>query len=250
MAAKNRYSHRTKQEYIIATHEILKDEGIENLSIRKIAKRVGCDSAVLYRNFESLDYLIILGSISFLEDYVQKLLDIENREMKSIDRAIDSWYVLSHTAFENPPLYYHLLYDCDLNLFEEAIVEYYQLFPVQLIDKKEMYYGFFFKSLFAGNSYERNFYYFNRAANDNEIARDDVDFLCIACSSIAANMLRLHKEDYSKPGVSEAAARKCDYMLNRIIESCRIDEHEPRPASFVSYCANTATWESKCSDIR
>jgi len=223
---KTRNAYLTKQKFVEVTCQMIAEEGMENLSIRKIADRVGCTSAVLYRHFKSLDYLIMLGAIRFLEDYVQDLIAIERTSEKNIERAIDSWHVFSKYAFQNPPLFYHVFFDCDNSLFEEAIVEYYQLFPLKLQDEKNPFYGFFFMSLFNGSPHERNFYYFNRAANEGSIRESDIDYLCWVCPFIFSGALRLHEVDFKEPGVMEAAKKKCDFFIDKTIESCRIDEHE------------------------
>lgn len=228
IATTRRDPRNIKQRFVETTYRMIEKDGFENISIRKIAQRVGCDSAVLYRHFKSLDYLIILGSIGFLEEYVHGLIDVERAPEKNIDRAIDSWHVFSSCAFQNPPLYRHVFFDCDSQMFEEAIVEYYQLFPLKLQDEKNPFYGFFFMSLFNGNPHERNFYYFNRAANENSIASKDVDYLCCVCPFIFEGMLKTHAGDYKDPAIAKAAQDKCDNLIDRVIESCRIDEHEAR----------------------
>ena len=40
-----------KIRYIEITSEILQQEGIESVTIRKVAERAGCTSAVLYKHF-------------------------------------------------------------------------------------------------------------------------------------------------------------------------------------------------------
>ena len=74
---RKRNGHLTKQEYVDVTCKMIEEEGIENVSIRKIAQRVGCDSAVLYRHFANLDYLLMVGCIRFLEEYIKDLASIE-----------------------------------------------------------------------------------------------------------------------------------------------------------------------------
>ncbi len=47
----------SRKEYIIKANELIKRDGIENISIRKIARELGCSSASLYRYFANLDEL-------------------------------------------------------------------------------------------------------------------------------------------------------------------------------------------------
>lgn len=54
-----------KKLFIDTTVTIIKEEGVEKVSIRKIAKITGYNSATLYTYFKNLDYLILLSSIKF-----------------------------------------------------------------------------------------------------------------------------------------------------------------------------------------
>lgn len=228
---RKRNAHHTKQEYVNVTCQIIAEEGVENLSIRRIAQQVGCDPAVLYRHFANLDYLLLVGCIRFLEDYIKDLAAIERIQESHIDRAIDSWHVFSNHAFQNPKLFYHVFYDCDYQMFEDAIVEYFQLFPFNPANRSEAFYGFFFTSLFSGSPHERNQYYFNRAAGEGSIAIEDVDYLCSACPYVFSGILREFADGTLGDATAEEATRKCNYLIDRVIDSCRIDEHEPRIAS-------------------
>ena len=50
-----------KIRYIEITSEILQQEGIESVTIRKVAERAGCTSAVLYKHFENKEHLLSWG---------------------------------------------------------------------------------------------------------------------------------------------------------------------------------------------
>lgn len=228
---RKRNAHLTKQEYVNVTSKIIAEEGLENLSIRRIAQRVGCDPAVLYRHFTNLDFLILVCCIRFLEDYIKDLAAIERIEQPYIDHAIDSWHVFSNHAFQNPKLFYHVFYDCDTLMFEDAITEYFQLFPFNPADRTDDFYGFVFSSLFTGSPYERNQYYFGRAAGEGSIKYEDIDFLCSACPYVFSGILREFANGILGDMTAEAATRKCNFLVDRVIDSCRIDDHEPRIAS-------------------
>ncbi len=46
--------------FIDATNEIIENEGIESVTIRKVANLAGYNSATIYNYFENLDHLIFL----------------------------------------------------------------------------------------------------------------------------------------------------------------------------------------------
>ena len=59
--------------FIRAAREIVDLEGVENVSIRKVASLAGFNSATIYLYFKDLDELITLASISYLENYCRTL---------------------------------------------------------------------------------------------------------------------------------------------------------------------------------
>lgn len=59
-----------KQQFLNVTYEILNEEGVAGVSIRRLAKEVGCTSTVIYRYFDNVEHLIIMASVRYLERYI------------------------------------------------------------------------------------------------------------------------------------------------------------------------------------
>lgn len=61
-------------EYFIdATAKIIKEEGIEHVTIRKIADLAGFTSSTIYNYFEELSHLTFFASMRFIQDYSKEL---------------------------------------------------------------------------------------------------------------------------------------------------------------------------------
>ena len=54
--------------FISATIELIKEIGITNVSIRKIATKTNMNSANIYYHFDNLDHLLDLASIYFIQE--------------------------------------------------------------------------------------------------------------------------------------------------------------------------------------
>ncbi|QUC02408.1 TetR/AcrR family transcriptional regulator [Atopobium sp. oral taxon 416] len=54
--------------FIDAARSIIDSDGIDGVSIRKVASKVGCSSAALYLYFWDLNGLLALSTITYLED--------------------------------------------------------------------------------------------------------------------------------------------------------------------------------------
>ena len=50
----NYFKGLSRRDYIQKAHEIIQQEGIQAVSIRRIAKEMGCSSASLYRYFDNV----------------------------------------------------------------------------------------------------------------------------------------------------------------------------------------------------
>ena len=60
----------TKKRFILSTYHKLLVQDSSEISVRKLAEENGCSIAALYKHFESLDYLIAVASIRFLDEYM------------------------------------------------------------------------------------------------------------------------------------------------------------------------------------
>lgn len=70
---------RVMMYFIEATQELILKEGLENLSIKKIAEKAGYNSATIYNYFENLEVLILYASINYLKDYLNDLKNNNSR---------------------------------------------------------------------------------------------------------------------------------------------------------------------------
>ena len=79
---------RIMSYFINATIELMEKEGIENLTIRKVAEQAKYNSATLYHYFSNLDELELFASVKCLDEYMQETL-IHKAEGKDFQE----WYL-------------------------------------------------------------------------------------------------------------------------------------------------------------
>lgn len=63
-----------------AAHELFLEEGLEGISMRKVAQRVGVSAPALYRHYKNKDELlneVVAGSLKILESYLEPALKAE-----------------------------------------------------------------------------------------------------------------------------------------------------------------------------
>lgn len=137
--------------FISETIELIKEIGIKNVSIRKIAAKANMNSANIYYHFDNLDHLLGLASIYFIQEYVLEVSEKVKLAKNSFDEYMIIWECFAHYAFLNPNLYKRIFFNFinkDYNLFEE----FYNYFP----EYKEKLNNNYLEVFMKDNVYERN----------------------------------------------------------------------------------------------
>lgn len=128
------FKNLSRKDYIIKASEIIKEEGIEAISIRRLAKAMGCSSTSLYRYFSSVDEVIYYAELGELKDYIVSLNKAEKIWKNPWDRYVGVWYCYGMEAFRKPNVYNLLFFNCYNTTLKASIDEYYQMFP-EVIDE-------------------------------------------------------------------------------------------------------------------
>ncbi len=148
--------------FISATIELIKEIGITNVSIRKIAAKTNMNSANIYYHFDNLDHLLGLASIYFIQEYVLEVSEKVKIAKNSFEEYMIIWECFAHYAFLSPNLYRRIFFKLtkDYNLFEE----FYSYFPKYKEKLNNDYLEIFMKD----NIYERNKTLLKRVITDKK----------------------------------------------------------------------------------
>lgn len=125
---------KTLTAFIQATREIMSTEGIEHVSIRKIASLLYYNSATIYLYFKNVDELINLASVSFLEQYCRALAADMPLMKEPLAAYMHTWELFCKYAFSYPQVFYRLFFTKNKIPLEDTIDKYYELYPEQLAD--------------------------------------------------------------------------------------------------------------------
>ncbi|WP_283606896.1 TetR/AcrR family transcriptional regulator [Faecalispora anaeroviscerum] len=119
--------------FIEATRELLLTEGVDGLSIRKIATKAGYNSATIYNYFQDLEHLTLFGSVCYLRDYVASLAKSLTPEMNSLERFRMIYRCFNDIAFRNPDIFHNLFFGRRSEMLGDVLhTYYYDLFPEEL----------------------------------------------------------------------------------------------------------------------
>lgn len=118
--------------FVNAANEIMESEGMEGLTLRKVAQRAGYNSATLYNYFKDLDHLIMFASMKYFQAYNQNLAIYMAELQDPYLRFISIWEFFCDTAFKHPHAFYNLFYGKYSGEVEDIIKSYYSVFPEEL----------------------------------------------------------------------------------------------------------------------
>lgn len=119
--------------FIEATQKLIQTEGVDGLSIRKIANEAGYNSATLYNYFHDLEHLTLFGSVCYLRDYVEALSHSLTAEMSSLDRFRTIYRCFNDIAFRNPDIFHNMFFGRHSEALGDVLhTYYYELFPDEL----------------------------------------------------------------------------------------------------------------------
>ena len=129
---------RVMMYFIEATQDLILNEGIENLSIKKIADKAGYNTATIYNYFEDLEELILYSSVDYLKIYLKDLRDEISSDMKAIEIYETIYKVFVHHSFEKPEIFHTLFFGKYSYKLEKIIKKYYEIFPDDITGQNDI----------------------------------------------------------------------------------------------------------------
>ena len=133
--------------FIKATQELIDTEGLDKLSIRKIAEKAGFHNSTIYLYFKDLQHLILLASLKHFAEYNHTLAEYSRQQRSPEESFFAIWEAFGKTVLQNPPIFYNFFFGKYSQNLTPIIRQYYELFPEE---KKE--YSKEIESMYYGNS--------------------------------------------------------------------------------------------------
>lgn len=119
--------------FVEATRKLIQTEGVDGLSIRKIAAEAGYNSATIYNYFQNMEHLALFGSVCYMRDYVVKLSNTLTLEMNALERYRTIYSCFNDFAFEYPDIFHNMFFGRYSAMLGDVLhTYYYELFPEEL----------------------------------------------------------------------------------------------------------------------
>ena len=133
--------------FIKATQELIDTEGLDKLSIRKIAEKAGFHNSTIYLYFKDLQHLILLASLKHFAEYNHTLAEYSRQQRSPEESFFAIWETFGKTVLQNPPIFYNFFFGKYSQNLTPIIRQYYELFR----EEKEEY-SKEIESMYYGNS--------------------------------------------------------------------------------------------------
>lgn len=143
MANKDLQKKRILIYFIEAAQNIIKREGVSNITIRKVAQYAGYNSATLYNYFEDLDELILYASLKYLHLYTSEVTEKFTQCKTEKDFFLQMWDSFCRISFQNPEPFERIFFCRHSDQLEHICKRYYELFPEEQPDPTNNLYPIF-----------------------------------------------------------------------------------------------------------
>lgn len=122
-------TRRMLSYFIRSAQDIMKEEGICGITLRKVADGAGYNTATIYNYFDDLDHVILFASLKYLQIY-NKELDHRLKSSKSAkDTFFISWDTFCKISFQYPEAFHQIFFNKHSNALADICERYYDIFP-------------------------------------------------------------------------------------------------------------------------
>lgn len=162
MSSDSKEKKEQNKKYVLlnTTFELLKETPPKELTARAIAAKSNYTPTVIYTHFGSLDHLIRVASVRFLEQYIEEMQSILASNEDDFVGLRTMWLCFASKAFCNPEIFLMMFWGINSDQLSDVVFEYYELFP-EALHKLD---GLFTTMFFSNDLHERDFIVVRRAA--------------------------------------------------------------------------------------
>ncbi len=213
-----RVAKSKKADLIRAAYTLLEEHRPQDLSIRAIAAAADCTTGAVYRHFESVDHLLLVASVKFLEDYMADMNDLLKRDDNPLFQHVEMWRSFGRQAFANVDVFEMMFWQCDEEALNDAIFAYYQEFP----ESWRRLSGFQVMVFFSSSLKERNLLTLRRCMAEHQLKESTIEMINdIEICSFHGLMME-YRGCYREPGKAEEGLMRYMEMLDYMLGAVRV----------------------------
>ena len=207
-----------RKQFIECTYKVIEQEGLSAVNIRRIANDLGCTSATIYRHFDSLEHLICLACVKFLDPYVFDIAYYSSKANDYLEYNTILWQRFVFYSMQRPDVFEVLFLGKYSDNLSEIIYEYYFIYSVNFTELN----GFDVTFMFNGNIYDRDYQFYRRAVTQRLIDSEGAVILAKVGTSMYRDLIQeCIRHNYSEEERQKKGREFLD-MHQKIIDRFRI----------------------------
>ncbi|MTW86242.1 TetR family transcriptional regulator [Virgibacillus dakarensis] len=208
--------------FLDAATEVIEKEGINHVTIRKIAEKAGYTSSTAYNYFRDLSHLKFFTAMRFTKGYTDELPAYLEKGKNTVEKWLYSWECFCRHSFEQPKIYSVIFMDNLGSVPEELLDDYYNIYRDDLIGLPEQ-----IKLIIMEHSFsKRSALYIENAVDEGLIEKKDIDFIADTTLMIWKGMMNTVMNQRRKYTTEEAIKRTLYYVYESVIRVVNPDKRE------------------------
>ncbi|MFB5663683.1 TetR/AcrR family transcriptional regulator [Alteribacillus sp. HJP-4] len=198
--------------FLDAATQTIEEEGIDQVTIRKIAARAGFTSSTAYNYFKDLSHLKFFAAMRFTKDYTDELPSYMEKGTNTIEKWLYSWECFCKHSFKEPRIYSVIFMD-DLGYSPEDLLDdYYKIYESELIGLPLEIKSIIMKHNFS----KRSALFIQQAVEEGYLNQEDVDLISDLTLMVWKGMMNTYLNNRSNSS-KEEAAKQTIYFLSKNI---------------------------------
>lgn len=210
MDKKEIQKNRVMSYFINAADEIIKSEGIEAVTIRRVADMAGFNSATLYNYFENLDHLLFLASMKTVQEYPRNVLKYIENAQDVIEKNILIWECFCKYSFKQAKIYYRVFFPKLNQTVDNYVKEYYRVYPQDLMKLD----GIIPDLITATDLHQRTFIILDECVAEGWFEKEDQEAINDMTMLLYKGMLLRVMDNQNTVDIEDAIEKTIKYIAN------------------------------------
>ncbi|WP_059104093.1 TetR/AcrR family transcriptional regulator [Shouchella shacheensis] len=200
--------------FLDAATEVIEKEGIDKVTIRKIADKAGYTSSTAYNYFQGLPQLLFFAAMRFTKGYIEDLPHYMDKGANTIEKWLYMWECFCKHSFEQPQIYSVIFINKLGPIPEELVENYYKIYQDDLIGLPEQ-----IKSIVMEQTFSiRSALYIQDAVNEGFMEQKDVEFIAESTMLLWKGMMTTVMNQRRNYSVDEAIERTMYYVYESVMK--------------------------------
>ncbi|WP_404332275.1 TetR/AcrR family transcriptional regulator [Mesobacillus maritimus] len=212
--------------FLDAAAEVIEEDGIEHMTIRKIADRAGFTASTAYNYFKDLSHLKFFTAMRFTSAYLKELPSYMELGNNIVEKWLYSWECFCKHSFEQPEIYSVIFMDNLGSSPQKLFDDYYALHTQDLTGVPEELHSILMEYDFS----KRSALYIQDAVTEGFIKEENVPLIADITLMVWKGMMNTYMNNRRGYSKDEAISRTL-----QLVTECVLNVVEPERRKDITF---------------